>query len=93
MMTVETLAGNVPGSSVVREIHVKKFITPFSVFVGVLVGNLFLSGAGVIHSGVYSLPEPISTFVVIVATLYAFAKMSIFLASFFTKTKNSCHKK
>ncbi|MDR7342710.1 hypothetical protein J2X14_001114 [Pantoea alhagi] len=85
MMAVETLAGNIPGNSLVREKSVKKFITPFAVFVGVLVGNLFLSGAGVIHSGVYSLPGPISTFVVIVATLYAFAKMSIFFASFFHK--------
>ncbi|GLR09678.1 hypothetical protein [Mixta theicola] len=63
----------------------KKFIIPMAVFVGILVGSTFLSGAGVGYNGWYSLPAPASNVVVSIATLYAFAKLSIFIVSIFTK--------
>lgn len=75
---VVILVGNAPGN---KGFKVNKLIIPVAVFIGSLVGSSFLSGAGVGYFMWYPLPEPISRAVVTISTLYAFAKMFIFIAT------------
>lgn len=56
-----------------------------SVLSGVLVGAMFLSGAGVSYIGWHPMPSSLSKAVVTIATLCAFVKFFLFLSSLFKR--------
>lgn len=67
----------------------QKIVCYLSILISVLVGAMFLSGAGVSYPGWYAMPENASKMVVTVATLAAFVKMAISLcAKFFSTSKH-----
>lgn len=53
--------------------------------IGVLVGAMFLSGAGISYIGWYPMPLSLSKAVVTIATLSAFVKVFLFLSNLFKR--------
>lgn len=67
----------------------QKIVCCLSVLIGVLVGEMFLSGAGVSYEGWFAMPETASRAVVTIATLAAFVKLFIFLSSQFFQASDN----
>jgi hypothetical protein len=70
----------------------QKIVRYLSILVSILVGAMFLSGAGVSYEGWYAMPENASKMVVTIATLTTFVKLTIFLCSRFFSASGSCKK-
>lgn len=64
---------------------VNRVISYLCAMIGVLVGAMFLSGAGISYIGWYPMPLLLSKAVVSIATLSAFVKVFLFLSSFFKR--------
>jgi len=67
----------------------QKIVCYLSILISILVGAMFLSGAGVSYVGWYAMPENASKMVVTIATLATFVKAAISLCSRFFSASGS----
>ena len=67
----------------------QKIVCYLSILISILVGAMFLSGAGVSYTGWYTMPEKASKMVVTIATLATFVKAAISLCLRFFSTSGS----